>query len=73
MHLDTRERQLKMWSDLFLSYAKSKGLYSMAVAELYTSPICHNTEINRRLSKEAIIQVIEWMSKNSNAEMLDLF
>jgi hypothetical protein len=56
---------MKMWSDLILSYTKSKGLYSISLNELYQSPICQNTEINRRLSMDAIKQVIEWMQKNS--------
>lgn len=55
MNVDTKERQMKMWSDLILSYAKSKGMLSIALSELYNSPICVNSEINRRLSMDAIL------------------
>ena len=54
-----------MWSDLILSYAKSKQIYSIALNELYQSPICCNMEINRRLSMDNILYVSEWMQKNS--------
>ena len=69
--MDTRERQFKMWSDLILSYAKSKQFYSIALNELYQSPICCNMEINRRLSMENILLVSEWMQKNSKKKTCD--
>lgn len=40
--MDTRERQMKMWSDVILAYCKSKGLYSISLGELYASEICQN-------------------------------
>ncbi len=52
---------MKMWSDLILSFTKAKGLHSIAMNELYNSPICVNNEINRRLSMDALTSVIEWM------------
>ena len=61
--MDTRERQCKMWSDVLLEYAKSKGVYSMSLQELYASEICHNTKINRRLSIEGLKTVLAWMQK----------
>ena len=57
-----------MWSDLILSYTKSKAVYSISVAELYASPICMNSEINRRLSLDSIHDVLAWMEKNKFAE-----
>ena len=56
---------MKMWSDMIVSYAKSRGFHSISLSELYNSPICLNAEINRRLSMDSVIQVIDWMSKNS--------
>jgi hypothetical protein len=40
--METRERQFKMWSDLILAYAKSKGVYSLTLGEMYDSPLCRN-------------------------------
>ena len=64
-NVDTRERQLKMWSDLILSYTKSKGIYSLSLNELYSSPLCVNKELNRRLSMEGLLIVADWMNANS--------
>ena len=58
-----------MWSDLILSYTKAKGYYSISLNELYNSPICLNNEINRRLSMDAILQIVEWMQKNSKRQV----
>ncbi len=66
LNLDTKERQMKMWSDLILAYTKSKGLYSISLNELYCSPVCVNQDINRRLPMDGIHKVIEWMKANSN-------
>ena len=52
---------MKMWSDLIVSYCKSKGLYSIPLNELYNSPICVNNDINRRLSMDSLKQVVDWM------------
>ena len=59
-----------MWSDLILSYTKSKGLYSISLGELYSSPITQNSEINRRLSMDSILQIAEWMAKNSKFNII---
>ena len=44
-NVDTRERQMKMWSDLILAYAKHLGVYSISLGELYASAICNNENI----------------------------
>jgi len=51
-----------MWADLIVSYAKSKGIYEMSLNELYSSPICHNKDINRKLSLDSLKIVVEYMS-----------
>ena len=67
-NVDTRERQLKMWSDLILGYCQSQGSYSIGVQELYASALCNNTSINRKLSIESVMQVCEWMHANKFGE-----
>jgi len=56
---------MKMWSDLLLSWAKSKREYQFPLQELYESPVCVNKEINRRLSMDALHQVISYMKQHS--------
>jgi hypothetical protein len=62
---------MKMWSDLILAFTKNKGIYSISLGEIYQSPIAQNADINRRLSMEAILQIAEWMTKNSKLEVED--
>ena len=59
---------MKMWSDLILSYCKSKGAYQISLGELYASDICNNSGINRRLSMENLTRVGEWMQTNKFGE-----
>mmetsp|Transcript_19321 Transcript_19321/g.13873 ORF Transcript_19321/g.13873 Transcript_19321/m.13873 type:complete len:89 (+) Transcript_19321:34-300(+) len=64
-NVDTRDRQMKMWTDLILSYTKSKGAYTITLNELYSSPLCINQKVNRRLSMDSLVQVCRWMRDNS--------
>ena len=57
-----------MWSDLLVDYAKNKQLYSISLGELYASELCNNTKINRRLSMDALRQIIDWMAKHGFAD-----
>ena len=59
---------MKMWSDSILAFCKHKGVYTISLGELYASPICHNTEINRRLSMDSLKKVTTWMSANKFAD-----
>ena len=67
-NVDTKERQMKMWSDLICAYAKFKGVYQMSLGELYASPICQNSTINRRLSMDSLKKVCLWMQQNKFGE-----
>mmetsp|Transcript_16801 Transcript_16801/g.21257 ORF Transcript_16801/g.21257 Transcript_16801/m.21257 type:complete len:143 (-) Transcript_16801:189-617(-) len=67
-NIDTRERQMKMWSDLILAFCKFKGVYQISLGELYGSDICNNAGINRRLSMDNLTRVAEWMQTNKFGE-----
>ena len=67
-NVDTRERQMKMWSDLILAYCKHRGTYTASLGELYAAPICNNSNINRRLSMENLKRVTDWMKQNKFAD-----
>lgn len=53
-NVDTKDRQMQMWKNLILDFAKSQKKYSLTFNELFNSPICHNQSINRRLKLESI-------------------
>ena len=65
---DTRDRQMKMWSDLIVSYSKSKAVYSISLGELHNSALCVNQKINRRLAHDDLQQVCDWMQSNGFGE-----
>ena len=52
---------MKMWSDLILAFCKHQGKYQISLGELYASPICENSGINRRLSMDNLKKVCNWM------------
>lgn len=57
-----------MWAELLMAFSKHKGQHEIGVRELYDSPVCINQEINRRLSMEALHEVLEYMVKNKFAD-----
>ena len=57
-----------MWSDLILAFCKQKGVYTMSLGELYASPICQNSDLNRRLSMDSLKKVVTWMTTNRFAD-----
>ena len=59
---------MKMWSDLILAFCKHRGVYTISLGELYASPICQNSALNRRLSMESLLKVGEWMQANKFGE-----
>ena len=67
-NVDTRERQLKMWSDLICAYCKHNQVYSMGLNELYDSGLAKNEVIGRQLSVEGLHKVCEWMQANKFGE-----
>lgn len=67
-NVNTKERQMTMWKNLILDYAKSKGAYSLTLNELYESNVCQNKEINRRLKIDAIRQITDWMVQHKFAD-----
>ncbi|TNV77875.1 hypothetical protein FGO68_gene12395 [Halteria grandinella] len=69
LNQDTRERQLKLWAEILLSYAKSQGKMGYSVQELYESEgVCVNKKVNRRLSIEAVGKVMEYMVEKGLAD-----
>jgi ESCRT-II complex subunit VPS25 len=71
----TREKQLKLWCDLVLSYCKHYKIFKLSVTECATWSLFVNTSIDRKLSVDAIEKVLsrlvsmgygEWLNKEAN-------
>ena len=55
---------MRMWSDIFLAFAKQNNIYSISLGELHDSGLCNNQKIKRRLHMDQLKEVCDWMQKN---------
>ncbi|XP_065833969.1 vacuolar protein-sorting-associated protein 25-like [Oscarella lobularis] len=70
-NVDTREKQIDGWCNLVLSYHRSNKLFKLDLKEASASPLFNNKKINRRLSEEAILLVLETLKNRGNLEWMD--
>lgn len=70
MHAKTREIQLNTWADLVLKYQKSKNQATLNVNDENTELFVNKT-INRRLSNEGRLLVMEHLEKTAHAATID--
>jgi ESCRT-II complex subunit VPS25 len=64
----TKEKQLALWRDLILRYHRQLKLKTLVVHEC---PLWENDDIGRKLSKEAIAQVVQDLVDQGQGEWLD--
>ncbi|XP_017146961.2 vacuolar protein-sorting-associated protein 25 [Drosophila miranda] len=69
-HEETRQKQLKVWTDLFLKYLKQTNKFSLSINE-QSLPLFHNESIQRRLSPELILVILEQLQRSGHATALD--
>ena len=62
---ETREKQLTLWADLVLDWAKATNTWSMA---LHKCPLWENPAISRRLSNDGLSAVVAHLIAKGNAE-----
>ena len=70
-HTETRAKQLEAWEQLITEYLKTTKQSTIDIRESQNSPLFNNTEINRKLSQEAILTILEDMAKTGRAAPLD--
>ncbi|KAG6445954.1 hypothetical protein O3G_MSEX004195 [Manduca sexta] len=70
-HTETRTKQLEAWQGLITDYLKATKQSTIDVRESQNSPLFNNGTINRKLSQEAIVTVLEHMAKSGRASPLD--
>jgi ESCRT-II complex subunit VPS25 len=64
----TREKQLSLWRDLITRYHRQHKLKTLIV---HDCPLWNNPNIGRKLSKDAVQQVVQDLIKHGQAEWLD--
>ncbi|EDW61061.1 vacuolar protein-sorting-associated protein 25 [Drosophila virilis] len=69
-HEETRRQQLKVWTDLFLKYLKHNNKFTLITND-QNLPLFCNESINRRLSPELILLILEQLQQSGHAAPLD--
>ncbi|CAG9580917.1 unnamed protein product [Danaus chrysippus] len=68
---ETRSKQLQAWQELISEYMKATKQSTIDVRESQNSPLFNNTAIDRRLSPEGVLTVLEDMAKSGKAAPID--
>ncbi|XP_063549006.1 vacuolar protein-sorting-associated protein 25 isoform X2 [Cydia strobilella] len=71
LHSETRTKQLEAWQHLIADYLKTTKQSTIDIREAQNSPLFNNQSINRKLSQESILVVLEYMGKMGQAAPLD--
>lgn len=69
-NIDTRKKQLQAWCDLVLAAQKNKKSYTLDVKEAHNT-IFSNKEIDRKLSMDGVLLVLEELCNKGNLEWKD--
>jgi len=69
--LNTRKKQLQMWTDLVLDYSRATKKFEFDLLEASKSELFYNPKINRRLPPDAIRTVFEELINQGNGEWQD--
>lgn len=70
-NLDTRRKQIDAWTSLVLAYHRHHRNCVMDVSESQSSPLFHNSSIDRRLTLDTIYIVLDELHKKGNIEWTD--
>lgn len=64
----TRTKQLEAWRSMILDYCQSHQITQFDVQEIAQSPLFHNKTIQRRLSQEDLLLVLEDLRSHGHLE-----
>ncbi|RKP24633.1 ESCRT-II complex subunit-domain-containing protein [Syncephalis pseudoplumigaleata] len=67
----TRARQLELWSDLLLAYGQQTRQTRMRLDALLASELCVNQAIERRLSRDLLVEIVDACVGKGDAEWTD--
>ncbi|XP_068626713.1 vacuolar protein-sorting-associated protein 25 [Battus philenor] len=70
-HEETRAKQLEAWQQLIIDYLKITKQSTIDVRESQNSPLFNNAAINRKLSQESLLTILEDMAKTGRAMPID--
>ncbi|KAL0486310.1 vacuolar protein-sorting protein VPS25 [Acrasis kona] len=67
----TRQKQIKLWSELILNYCQKNTLYKLNLDQAEKLDLFRNDAIQRSLSREAIIVFLDALVEQGKAEWID--
>lgn len=68
---DTKLKQVETWCALVLSYHQHHKLSRLHLTNINSSPLFCNKAINRKLSREAVIEILDRLKSKGNIEWED--
>lgn len=68
---ETRKAQLSAWRSLVINYTSHHRIYNMDIADAANHPLFNNKEINRSLTHEGLMTVLEDLQKHGHIEWTD--
>lgn len=66
---ETWEKQCSLWCALILAFCKAHKIFVLRPTD--DTPLFHNKDINRKLSQEAIVKILDHLVAKGNARWLD--
>ncbi|KAI5632855.1 ESCRT-II complex subunit domain-containing protein [Phthorimaea operculella] len=70
-HTETRTKQLEAWEQLISDYLKANKQSTIDIREAQNTPLFNNTSIERKLSQESILTILEDMARKGRAAPVD--
>ncbi|XP_047520209.1 vacuolar protein-sorting-associated protein 25 [Pieris napi] len=70
-HSETRQKQLAAWEELIVQYLKSSKQHIIDVRESQNTTLFSNPAINRKLSQDAVLTILEDMARCGRAAPTD--
>ncbi|PSC67362.1 Vacuolar sorting-associated 25 [Micractinium conductrix] len=68
---ETQQKQRLLWKDLILRYCRHHRIHVVPVTEADDFPLFHNPAINRRLSRDVKLQLVDDLVKQGSALWFD--
>ncbi|CAI4224115.1 unnamed protein product [Auanema sp. JU1783] len=69
--LVTREKQLEAWSQLVTDYAQYNKIHTLDVQDASNTELFCNQKLNRRLNREGVRAVFDYLEHKKHVEWLD--
>eukprot|EP00043_Microstomoeca_roanoka_P001048 m.30621 g.30621 ORF g.30621 m.30621 type:complete len:181 (-) comp10625_c0_seq1:167-709(-) len=68
---ETRTKQLEGWKQLVVAFTKQHKLNRLVLSECASMELFHNKQLNRTLSSDGIVAVLDYLQQSGHAEWKD--